>query len=123
MSEILPFVVSGLFVLGAAVITYRGAIRSARISREATAVLEESRSIVAAGQVKVDELKVAREAYETANRITGGLLSGLTREVGRLNVRCSELESSNRKLEQTARDLIDVLHEHNIPIPQTRPYQ
>ena len=104
-------VISGLFVLGAAIVTSRATRKAAEISREASRQLEASR-------VKVDELKVAREAYETANRITGGLLTGLTKEVERLNVEVSDLRASNRKLEQTARALIDTLHENHIPIPQ-----
>lgn len=115
---------SAAAVVAAAVI----AARETRKSRDATAkaaaasraAAEQSRKakeLIDAQHVRVDELQVAREAYETANRITGGLLAGLTREVERLNVEVSGLRSSNRSLEQQVAALVDVLHEHDIPIP------
>lgn len=111
MVSIIVAIIGALAIVGAGIYTGYSTRKAAEISREASRQLEASR-------VKVDELQVAREAYETANRITGGLLTSLTKEVTRLNLKVSDLESSNRKLEQTARALIDTLHEHDIPIPQ-----
>lgn len=106
MNTIIAYVVGAL-----------GVIIAAYVSNRSTRKVSE----IAAANAKE---RVDVTAYESAARITGGLVTQLRKEVERMN---GELAStrrdldltrqSNRRLEGYVRSLIDVLQEHEIPVP------
>lgn len=117
MNQFLGYILGGLCTLAAALITVRG-------SRRAAAESAAARKVIAEHNSRIEQIRVDREAYELADRITRGLVTQLTKEVGRLNVEVAglrasntTLESSNRSLEGYMRALFGVLESHNIPIP------